>query len=62
MGGDNASRSAAIGMVLGAYEGLEGVPNRLGAGALVEWEGTMALLEKMPLLQGGGDGADGAEL
>eukprot|EP00747_Dinoflagellata_sp_TGD_P182713 gnl/TRDRNA2_/TRDRNA2_37062_c1_seq1.p1 gnl/TRDRNA2_/TRDRNA2_37062_c1~~gnl/TRDRNA2_/TRDRNA2_37062_c1_seq1.p1 ORF type:complete len:387 (+),score=81.60 gnl/TRDRNA2_/TRDRNA2_37062_c1_seq1:47-1207(+) len=51
VGGDNASRSVAIGMVLGAYEGVEGVPGRLGKGALVEWDSTMALLDKMPLLQ-----------
>ena len=52
MGGDNASRSIPIGMVLGAWEGLEGVPAHLGAGKLVEWESTMALLDRMPLLRG----------
>jgi hypothetical protein len=39
-------------MVLGAWQGLEGVPAKLGKGALVEWESTMALLDKMPLLSG----------
>jgi len=52
VGGDNASRSVAIGMVLGAFQGLEGIPQHLGKGSLVEWERTMALLDKMPLLQG----------
>jgi ADP-ribosylglycohydrolase len=51
VGGDNASRAVAIGMVLGAYQGLGGVPRKLGQGALVEWDSTMALLGKMPLLQ-----------
>merc|ERR1711865_883841 len=50
VGGDNASRSVAIGMVLGAYQGLEGIPSRLGKGALVEWDSTMEPLDKMPLL------------
>merc|ERR1712146_340291 len=30
VGGDNASRSIPIGMVLGAYQGVEGVPEALG--------------------------------
>lgn len=50
VGGDNASRSIAIGMVLGAYKGFEAIPN--------EWITTLddyahcdALLNKLPLLQ-----------
>ena len=43
--------AVAVGMVLGAYGGLEGIPSELGEGALVEWESTMALLDQMPLLQ-----------
>lgn len=35
-----------------AYQGLEGIPARLGKGALVEWDNTMLLLDKMPLLRG----------
>jgi len=62
VGGDNASRAAAIGMVLGAAQGLEGIPPHLGRGALVEWDRAMALLEKMPLLQGGGGGSSNGEL
>ena len=51
IGGDNASRAVAIGMVLGAYEGLEGIPAKLGQGHLVEWEHAMGLLDKMPLVR-----------
>merc|ERR1719181_112132 len=50
VGGDNASRSIPIGMVLGAYEGMEGIPAQLGKGKLVEWEHTEQLLNKLPLL------------
>lgn len=49
VGGDNASRSVAIGMVLGAFQGLQGIPAKLGKETLVEWDNTMALLDKMPL-------------
>jgi len=52
VGGDNASRSVAIGMVLGAWEGLEGIPAVLGKGALVEWEHCEGLLNQLPLLKG----------
>lgn len=55
VGGDNASRAVAIGMVLGAFQGLEGVPSHLGRGALLEWDSTMALLDKAPLLGGEAD-------
>ena len=50
VGGDSASRAVAIGQTLGAYHGVEGIPDNLGAGALVEWDRAMALLDKMPLL------------
>jgi len=50
VGGDNASRSIPVGMVLGAYEGMEGIPAQLGKGKLVEWEHTEQLLNKLPLL------------
>jgi hypothetical protein len=36
--------------VLGAYEGMEGIPAQLGKGKLVEWEHTEQLLNKLPLL------------
>merc|ERR1712210_41364 len=32
VGGDNASRAVAIGMVLGAYHGVEGIPHELRKG------------------------------
>lgn len=50
VGGDSASRSVAIGSVLGAHLGVEGIPAHLGPGALVEWDRATALLDKMPLL------------
>jgi len=51
VGGDNASRSIAIGMVLGAYKGLSAIPT--------EWKETFddydycdEMLNKLPLLKG----------
>eukprot|EP00933_Yihiella_yeosuensis_P009475 TRINITY_DN11539_c3_g1_i1.p1 TRINITY_DN11539_c3_g1~~TRINITY_DN11539_c3_g1_i1.p1 ORF type:complete len:379 (-),score=26.92 TRINITY_DN11539_c3_g1_i1:240-1376(-) len=38
VGGDNASRSIAIGMVLGAAQGVGAIPTTLGAEGLVEWK------------------------
>merc|ERR1719335_1963667 len=43
VGGDNASRSIAIGMVMGAAQGMEGIPKELGKGALTEWDHSMKL-------------------
>jgi len=57
VGGDNASRAIAIGMVLGAARGVEAIPPHLAKGALVEWDRCAVLLRKLPLLQG-----DSAEL
>jgi len=51
VGGDSASRSIAIGMVLGAAEGLAGIPAKLGKGALREWEHCEKLIEKLPLIK-----------
>jgi len=56
VGGDSASRSVAIGSVLGAAGGLEAIPAALGQGKLVEWDRAMALLDRMPLLRAGGAG------
>merc|ERR1712086_331142 len=50
VGGDNASRAVAIGMVLGAYHGLEGIPAALRDG-LNAWKKCDALLGKLPLLR-----------
>lgn len=52
VGGDNASRGVVIGMVLGAYEGTEGIPLSLAQGALVEWDHCEDLLEQLPLIKG----------
>ena len=56
VGGDNASRGVAIGMVLGAAEGLEGIPASLGEGHLVEWERVASLLDQLPLIRAAGSG------
>jgi len=50
VGGDNASRAIAIGMVLGAYHGVNAIPSNLGLGKLVEWEKCEKLINKLPLL------------
>ena len=52
VGGDNASRAVAIGMVMGAAQGLEGIPPHLGPGKLVEWERAQGLMDRLPLLSG----------
>ena len=51
VGGDNASRAIAIGMVLGAELGVTAIPSNLGKGALVEWERCEMLLRSLPLLK-----------
>jgi len=51
VGGDTASRAVAIGMVMGAAQGLEGIPEALGKGHLVEWEAAEALLDQLPLIK-----------
>ena len=51
VGGDSASRAIAIGMVMGAAQGVEAIPANLGPGHLVEWERCEALLKQLPLLQ-----------
>ena len=42
-------------MVLGASQGVEGVPAALGKGALVEWEHTEKLLAQLPLIKAAAD-------
>lgn len=44
VGGDSASRAVAIGMVLGAYHGVEGIPKQLQEG-LNAWSRCDALLD-----------------
>ena len=51
VGGDNASRSIAIGMVLGAYKGVNAIPKVWKEG-LDDWEYCDDLLNKLPLLKG----------
>jgi ADP-ribosylglycohydrolase len=51
VGGDSASRAVAIGMVMGAHQGVEGIPKSLGKGKLVEWERSEKLLDRLPLLK-----------
>ena len=50
VGGDNASRSIAIGMVLGAYKGVNAIPSEWKEG-LDDWEYCEGLLSKLPLLK-----------
>lgn len=52
VGGDTASRAVAIGMVMGALHGVEGIPEPLRE-KLVEYKTSDALLNKLPLLQDG---------
>ena len=53
VGGDNASRAVAIGMVLGAYHGVNGIPKHL-RDDLNAWKKCDALLDKLPLLSKAG--------
>ncbi len=50
VGGDNASRSIAIGMVLGAYNGIDAIPLEWKS-TLDQWEYCEELLNKLPLLK-----------
>ena len=50
VGGDNASRSIAIGMVLGAYKGVQAIPEEW-KDTLTQWRYCEGLLNQLPLLQ-----------
>merc|ERR1711974_518222 len=50
VGGDNASRSVAIGLVLGAYHGVDGIPKRFLT-TLNARKWAKKLLAKLPLLK-----------
>jgi len=50
VGGDNASRSIAIGMVLGAYKGVNAIPKEWKDN-LDDWEYCEEMLNKLPLLK-----------
>ena len=49
VGGDNASRAIAIGMVLGAYKGVDSIPSEFKS-TLDDWDYCENLLNKLPLL------------
>ncbi len=50
VGGDSASRGVVVGMVLGAFHGVESIPQRLRDG-LNAWKRSEELLARLPLLQ-----------
>eukprot|EP00440_Ansanella_granifera_P066980 gb/GFBE01072638.1/.p1 GENE.gb/GFBE01072638.1/~~gb/GFBE01072638.1/.p1 ORF type:complete len:379 (+),score=105.22 gb/GFBE01072638.1/:1-1137(+) len=50
VGGDNAARSVAIGLVLGAYHGVKAIPEDLKS-TLNAWPKAEKLLRKLPLLK-----------
>jgi len=50
VGGDSASRAVAIGMVLGSFQGIEGIPPSL-RDTLVDWDRLDALLDGLPLIK-----------
>ncbi len=50
VGGDNASRSMAIGMVLGAYRGIDAIPQEW-KDTLTQWEYCENLMNKLPLIK-----------
>jgi len=50
VGGDNASRSIPVGMVLGAMQGVEGIPEEWRS-TLNHWKTSEALLNKLPMLR-----------
>ena len=50
VGGDNASRGIAIGMVLGAYKGVNAIPKEWKS-TLEQWDYCEEMLNKLPLLR-----------
>lgn len=50
IGGDNASRSIAVGVVLGAYHGVEAIPQDLKT-TLNHWKKCETMMNKLPLLK-----------
>lgn len=57
VGGDNASRAVAVGMVLGAWNGVKAVPEDLQT-TLNAWKKCDKMLNKLPLLSAGGKGEE----
>ena len=62
VGGDNASRAVAIGMVMGGHQGIEAIPKELRGPHLVEWDRAQNLLDTLPLLATSGTGTARQEL
>jgi ADP-ribosylglycohydrolase len=58
IGGDNASRSIAVGMVLGAWHGVQAIPEDLKT-TLNAWKSSEKLLAKLPLLRKAKDATKG---
>lgn len=50
VGGDNASRAIVIGMVIGAYQGINSIPQEW-KDTLTQWDYCEDLLNKLPLLK-----------
>ena len=50
VGGDNASRAVAVGMVLGAYHGVDAIPKELQT-TLNHWDHASGLIKELPLLK-----------
>ena len=50
VGGDNASRGTNIGLVLGAYHGVQAIPEKFRL-TLRQWEHSEEMLMKLPLLK-----------
>ena len=61
VGGDNASRGVAIGMVLGAHLGVEAIPKGLRDG-LIEWPKSQRMLRSGPVLRRALGGEEQGEL
>jgi ADP-ribosylglycohydrolase len=61
VGGDNASRSIAIGMVLGAYHGVGAIDQKWRDG-LNHWKYCEEMLEQLPLLEGSSTTPSSGEL
>jgi len=57
IGGDSASRAVAVGMVLGAWKGVEGIPQKL-ADNLVGWARFEKLMNSLPLIKSAADGGE----
>merc|ERR1712232_1408238 len=57
IGGDNASRAVAVGLVLGAWNGVKAVPEDLQT-TLNAWKKCDKMLNKLPLLSAGGKGEE----